>query len=210
MGVNDGLLISEFKVGKSRFGWSIPQGHIDAFGKGTVRVETLPVGFKLFKLTKGEAEESPKYGITPWWSSVKPFKEDYEGAIGRFEQAKLNKIDMSSMVRYMSAVPIDWNALDNYIEVSLKVSASGFWGTYAPQKKWDDKHKQNLHVEMSRGSTAMASRSMGMKDAVLPNELGALEAWQFYIPGLKEEHLSRNDRIISAHDMVSLQAHFFG
>ena len=56
----------------------------------------------------------------------------------------------------------------------------------------------------------MASRSMGMKDAVLPNELGALEAWQFYIPGLKEEHLSRNDRIISAHDMVSLQAHFFG
>lgn len=210
MGVNDGLTINDFKVGESKYGWKILQGHYDAFVKDTVRVEKLPAGFKLFKLTKGEAQEDPKYGITPWWSSVMPFKEDYEGALGRFEQAKLNKIDMSAMVRYMSAVPIDWNALDNYIEISLTVEASGFWGTFSPQKKWDDRHKQNLGIEMSRGRPAQSARSMGIKDAVLPNELGALEAWQFYIPGLHEEHISRQQRIISAHDMVALQAYFFG
>ncbi|WP_020481168.1 hypothetical protein [Methylomonas sp. MK1] len=212
MGVNDGLMISDFKAGQARQelgNWYIPQSHIDAFVKDTVRVETLPAGFKLFKLTKGEAKSDPKYGITPWWSSVSPFKEDYEGAIGRFEQAKLNKIDMSAMSRYMAAVPIDWNELDNYIEISLKVTASGFWGTFAPQEKWHDKHKQNLAVEMSRGRATPASRTMGIKDAVLPDELGALEAWQFYIPGLQEEHISRENRVISAHDMVALQAYFF-
>lgn len=211
MGVNDDLSIYDFTVGKSEwYGWTIPQSHYDAFVEDSVRVEELPAGFRLFKLTKGEAPADPKYGITPWWSSVMPFKEDHEGALGRFEQAKLNKIDMSAMVRYMSAVPIDWNALDNYIEITLKVQAAGFWGKYSPQKKWSDPRKRDLGVEMNRGRPAPSARSMGIKDAVLPNELGALEAWQFYIPGLQEEHISRQQRIISAHDMVALREYFFG
>lgn len=107
-------------------------------------------------------------------------------------------------------MPIDWNALDNYIEITLKVQAAGFWGKYSPQKKWSDPRKRDLGVEMNRGRPAPSARSMGIKDAVLPNELGALEAWQFYIPGLQEEHISRQQRIISAHDMVALREYFFG
>jgi len=200
----DNLTMQDFKVG-GRLG--LRDSDITAFGKGTVRVETLPVGFRLFKLTKGDAAAHAKYGVTPWWSPVKPFKEDYEGALGRYQQAKLNKIDMSAMVRYMSAVSIDWNALDNYIEIETKVEISAFWGTFAPQMKWADSRKSNLHREMSTARTAMASRGMGIKDAVLPDHLGALEAWQFYIPKLKDEHIKRSSTI-NAHDMVALGMYF--
>ncbi len=205
MGANvENLSITDLKVGGRL---KMPKGHVDAFGAGTVRVVELPARFELFKLTKGEAEAHKKYGVTPWWSPVHPYREDYEGAIGRYQQAKLNKIDMSSMVRYMSAVCIDWNSLDNYIEVAAKVPLSAFWGTYAPQGKWDDNRKKNLHKEMSVGRTATASRGMGIKDSVMPDHLGALESWQFYIPKLKDEHIERKSSI-PAHDMAALGMYF--
>ena len=134
---------------------------------------------------------------------MKRFKEDYEGAIGRYNQAKLNKIDMSSMVRYMSAVCIDWNTLDNYIEVSAAEPLSVFWGTFAPQKSWSDKRNYNLGKEMKVSSTTKESRKMGIKDAVMPEDIGVLEAWQFFIPKLKDEHIKR-DSVIPAHDMAAL------
>ena len=111
------------------------------------------------------------------------------------------------MVRYMSAVSIDWNALDNYIEIETKVEIAAFWGTFASQMKWADSHKSNLHQEMTVGRTATASRSMGVKDAVMPDHLTALEAWQFYIPKLKDEHIKRSSTI-NAHDMVALGMYF--
>ena len=209
-GLNSGLQQSDFKAGRSRFGWYLPQGHIDAFKGGKATVVTLPARFKLFKLTKGEIVVDPTYGISPWWSSVMPYREDDEGAIGRYEQAKLNKIDLSSMVRYMSAVCIDWNALDNYIEVSLKQEVSCFWGLFAPQKSWGDGRKKNLAVEMSFSKTSDSSRKMGIKDAVMPDDLGALDAWQLYIPGLTDDYVNRNERVLNAHDMVVLEQHFFG
>ncbi|MDX1811777.1 MAG: hypothetical protein R3240_07520 [Gammaproteobacteria bacterium] len=201
----DNLTMADFTAGNPKTG--MRQSDIDAFGEGTVRVVTLPKGFKLFKLSKGEAAAHPTYGVTPWWSPVDPYKEDYEGAFGRYMQAKLNKIDMSSMVRYMSAVCIDWNSLDNYIEVETTAEISAFWGTFAPQKKWADNRNRNLHKEMSVSRTAMPSRKMGIKDSVMPEHLGALESWQFYIPKLKDEHIKRNPTI-SAHDMEALYLHF--
>jgi hypothetical protein len=172
-----------------------------AFGDGTVRIETLPRDFLLFKLTAGTAAAS-KYGITPWWSPVKPFREDYEGALGRYEQAKLNGIDMSAMVRFMSAVCIDWNDLDNYVQVKLNDSCKAFWGTFAPQKTFSKgaasadelAERQIKEFQVNRG-------------AELPPDLGVLEAWQFYIPNLKEEDITRAS-VIPAHDMTALAQHF--
>ena len=196
----DNLTMGDFKAGGRL---RMRASDVGAFGQGTVRVETLPAGFRLFKLSAGSAPEG-KYGVTPWWSPVKPFKEDYEGALGRFEQAKLNKIDMSAMVRYMSAVCIDWNDLDNYIEVESKVELAAFWGTFAPQKKFADEKNRSKIKEtwVSRGSAHA-------EPAVLPEDLGVLPAWQFFIPKLTDAHIKRSS-LISAHDMVALAMHLGG
>ena len=173
----------------------------NAFGDGTVRIETLPKGFRLFKLTVGKAAAG-RYGVTGWWSPVYPFKEDYEGALGRFNQAKLNGIDMSSMVRFMSAVCIDWNDLDNYVEVVMRDSIKVYWGTFAPQGKWNDDTQANRAKErwVSRGGTSSET-------AVLPDTLGVLEAWQFFIPNLRDAHITRSS-VIPAHDMAALGMYF--
>ncbi|KAA5607531.1 hypothetical protein F1188_01845 [Roseospira marina] len=197
---NPPLSISDFKANGRLH---LRQSDVDAFGTTKpVRVVELPAGFRLFKLTKGEAPAHPTYGVTPWWSPVLPYREDYEGALGRYHQAKLNKIDMSAMVRYMSAVCIDWNDLDNYIEVVTQVPISAFWGTFAAQKKWSDAGKKSLHKERQ-----VSVSGIGAEDARLPDDIGVLEAWQFFIPKLKDEHITRHS-IINAHDMVALGIHF--
>ena len=192
--INETLSLASFKAER--------QSVQEAFGEGTVRVVTLPKGFKLFKLTAGEAEAG-KYGVTGWWSPVRPYEEDDEGALGRYIQACANKIDMSAMVRYMSAVSIDWNSLDNYVEVEMLDSIKCYWGTFAPQKKFADPRRANLHQEMQAGRTRDSSRAMGIKDAVLPDDIGVLEAWQFYIPNLADDHIQRSS-VIPAHDMRAL------
>jgi hypothetical protein len=188
--INPHLSLIDFK--------QIPPGHQTAFGDGTVRVETLPKGFMLFKLTAGKAPSDPKWGITPWWSPVRPFKEDYEGALGRYQQAKLNGIDMSAMVRFMSAVCVDWNDLDNYVQVELTDDCRAFWGTFAPQKKFS-KGPQTMEEKFR----AKVKDWQVNRGAELPPDLGVLEAWQLYVPNLKESDIKRSS-VISAHDMVAL------
>jgi hypothetical protein len=206
--LNKGLMASDFKAGPSRFGWSMRPSDISAF-KGTVRAVTLPSGFRLFKLSAGDAKAHAVYGVTPWWSPVMPYEEDDEGALGRYEQAKLNKIDLSSMVRYMSAVCVDWNDLDNYIEVQIRpgVQISCFWGLFAPQELFSDKNKTSDTTTKRVSKTSGASKAAGYQTASLPGELGTLDAWQFYIPGLLDEHITRNS-VLSAHDMITLAMHF--
>jgi hypothetical protein len=170
----------------------------DQNGFAKYRVEPLPKGMLLFKLTKGAAESHPVYGITPWWSAVKPFKEDNEGALGRYQQAKLNGINMSAMVRFMSSVCLDWNDLDNYVQVELLDDARAFWGTYNPMPKHS---KPDYSLKGIRERKLQEARVAG--GAVFPEILGGLEAWQLYIPDLKETDVKRAS-IISAHDMTAL------
>jgi hypothetical protein len=215
--VNAGLMYSDFKVGKSRFGWSMRPSDVSAFptrpdGKPDVRVVTLSGGFRLFKWTAGASPESAAYGVTPWWSPVAPYREDKDGAVGRFQQAKQQKTDMSSMVRFMSAVCIDWNDLDNYIEVAIRqgVQVCAFWGKFAPQYKI-----AGLAVgPLTKEHTEREARVGG----VMPYELGGTDAkfnptgrsaWQFYIPGLWDKHIQRGS-VLPAHDMVTLRMHFLG
>ena len=192
--INENLTLQDFQ--------RIPQGHQTAFGAGTVRVETLHKGFQIFKLTAGRAQSDPRWGVTPWWSPVKPFKEDYEGALGRFQQAKLNGIDMSAMVRFMSAVCVDWNDLDNYVQVELLDDCKAFWGTFAPQQKFSNAPQSKEDKFKAKVKDWQVNRG-----AELPPDLGVLEAWQLYIPNLQDSHIRRGS-VISAHDMVALGMHF--
>ena len=178
---------------------SIPPGHQTAFGAGTVRVVNLPRGFLMFKLTAGKAPAHATYGITPWWSPVKPFFEDYEGALGRYEQAVLNGIDLSAMVRFMSAVCIDWNDLDNFVQVELADDCRAFWGTFAPQPKFSG-------AQADPAAAAIQEYTVN-RGADLPPDLGVLEAWQLYVPNLREADIRRRG-MIPAHDMNALAIHF--
>jgi hypothetical protein len=207
--VNEGLTKTDFKAGPGRFKWAMRPGDLNGF-LGVPNVVTLPRGFKLFKLTGDKALDG-NFGITPWWSPVSTFLEDHEGAKGRYEQAQLNGIDMSSMARYMSAVVINWNDLSEYVEVEInpEVEISCFWGKFAPmqlsQATGAKESSANLKLITERSKTT----SVGYSNAILPSDIGVLEAWQLYIPGLKNEHLAQGaGRLtIDAHDMQKLGRH---
>ncbi|KTQ95900.1 hypothetical protein NS226_09475 [Aureimonas ureilytica] len=172
------------------------------------RVVTVPKGTLLFRMTAGVAAAGDDGGVTPWWSAVKPFLDDKEGALGRFQQAKSRKMDMSAMVRLMSCVCLDWNDLDNYVQVELLDDARVFWGTFAPMPKFsqtiytpgwgDDKNTFT-------GANVLARvKKMNQKEALagfkVPNMLGEGEAWQMFIPNLREQHIKRSS-VLSGHDM---------
>ena len=174
------------------------------------RVVTLQGPFKLYKLTGDKAKQSDKYGVvTPWWSPVDPYEEDGEGALGRFKQAYMNGIDMSSMVRYMSAVKVEWNTLAEYVEISIKrgEQVKCFWGEFAPMPLTSDlvKYKNDLDT-----FSATSSGAQGYSAAELPVDIGALSAWQFYVPKLTNDYIEGGTSRITldAHNMTQLGTHF--
>ncbi len=179
--------------------------------KGNPRVVKLQGPFKLYKLTGDKAPQHPKRGVvTAWWSPVDPYLEDREGALGRFKQAYLNGIDMSSMVRYMSAVKIEWNSLAEYVEISIKRgdTVSCFWGEFAPMPLTSALVPDQSLMD-TYGSTN--SSALGYAPAELPPDLGALSAWQFFIPNLTDSFIesgAHGRKCVDAHDMGALGLHF--
>ncbi|NBY05900.1 MAG: hypothetical protein EBQ82_11040 [Betaproteobacteria bacterium] len=91
--------------------------------------------------------------LSGWWSLVNPapYNSEDMGAKGVFETAVLNGIDFSSMVRYFSAVKLEWNTLANYVEVTIGSKKINAWyGKFAPMSLSDglDKTKyQQLAAE---------------------------------------------------------------
>lgn len=177
------------------------------------RVVTVPKGTLLFKITAGSADSYDGGKVTPWWSAVKPLLDDKEGALGRYQQAKDSNMNMSGMVRVMSCVCLDWNDLDNYVQVELQDDIKVFWGTFAPMPKfsepiyvwragWKDLLEENTPLKTLKKVKDMQlkEKKAGFK---VPDMLGGAEAWQMYIPNLKEEHIKRKG-IIPGHDMHAL------
>ena len=172
------------------------------------RIETFPAGTQLFKLTTGTAAANSSGGVTPWWAVVKPFKEDRDGVLGRWQRAKGQGVDLAQMTRVMGAVCIDWNDLDNYVQIELLQETKAFWGTHAPMAKWSAPEwtanawkgweggihgfqaRQALEKKVSRGTA-------------VPDVLDGGEAWQLFIPNLKEGHVKR-EGVIPGHDMAAL------
>ena len=174
------------------------------------RVVAVPRGTQLFKMTKGAAE-AWNGKVSPWWSSVKPFLDDKEGALGRFQQAKRQNVDMTAMVRFMSCVCLDWNDLDNYVQVELLDDARVFFGTFNPMPKfsqeiwkpdWNNKNDEGSGVKTIAKVKLMQlkEKQAGFK---VPDVLGGLEAWQMFIPNLTDAHIERSS-VISGHDMHAL------
>ena len=174
------------------------------------RVVAVPRGTQLFKMTKGAAE-AWNGKVSPWWSAVKPFLDDKEGALGRFQQAKRQNVDMTAMVRFMSCVCLDWNDLDNYVQVELLDDARVFFGTFNPMPKfsqeiwkpdWNNKNDEGSGVKTIAKVKLMQlkEKQAGFK---VPDVLGGLEAWQMFIPNLTDAHIERSS-VISGHDMHAL------
>ncbi len=179
----------------------------DQNGFKKFRVVKVPKDTLLFKMTKGAAAAG-QYGVTPWWSAVKPFLDDKEGALGRYQQAKATGINMRAMVRFMSCVCLDWNDLDNYVQVKLKDDAHAFWGTFNPMPKFSQPIWKVDSNKDGSGATTMANvKLMKLKEKeagfAVPDMLGGAEAWQLYIPNLTDADIERGG-IIPGHDMAAL------
>ncbi len=170
----------------------LPKGDQDAFKAGPApRVVFLREGFELYKLTVayfGPNLQEAK--VSPWWSSLKEFEEDKEGALGRYIQAQMNKVDMSVMTRFMAAVRLDWNDMSDYLQIKLTRPCKAFWGAFAPQS-------------LCSPLVQPADQAGALAGAHLPDTLGVLEAWQLYIPNLTEGDIERVT-VVNGHDMAAL------
>jgi hypothetical protein len=172
-----------------------------AFGNDPVIV-TLTPQFRLFKLTQYSLMNPSKpinQKLSHWWSPVDPYREDRLGALGRYKEAQLNEVTMREMVRFAAAVSLDWNDLDNYLEVVTLDQIKCFWGTHSPQPALSDnpdpdKCQHALEVFDQRG-------------VYVPDTLGGIDtAYQFWIPNLTIEYVEER-ATLPAHDMKTLWAY---
>ena len=175
-------------------------------------VVSLPKGMELFKLTAGEGQANARGMVSPWWASVKPFREDKQGAIGRFNAAQQRGVDRSVVTRIMASVGIAWDDLDKYVQSKITDDTMAFWGTHAPMPKWGDvEWAGNSWKGWQPGIQAFLARQALEKrvshGAALPDVLEAGEAWQLYIPNLTDADIERGP-VLPAHDMTVLAMAF--
>lgn len=142
-------------------------------------VEEVPAGMELYKLSSFglPVDGNPAGGLSAWWSSVRPFKNDTVGMRGRYLEAKANQIPFTQMVRFASAVRGDWNALDEYQEIMLLEPARGLWGKYTPQPIWSPDITD-------KGAISAAQSDLNNSIGNLPGTLGGIDAWQLWIPNI--------------------------
>ena len=174
-----------------------------AFLDEKARVVRLKAKTRLFKLSSYETKENAAGYLSPWWSVVEPFMEDDLGARGRYLEAKLNGVTMQEMVRFASAVRIDWNDIEEYQEILLNQETKGFWGLFAPQPK-ETPDGGNLD-QVAKNQTKRAR--LDQMGVYVPDVLGGIEAWQLFVPNLKKEHVMVSPTIPSK-DMAVLGLHF--
>ena len=190
----------------------------EAFLNGKAAVVTLDAGTQLFKLSSYPVREGWSGFLSPWWSPVVPFREDKLGARGRYMEARLNQVSMREMVRFASAIRIDWNDIEEYQQIRLKESAKCYWGQFAPQPARTRSVSADFDpltasfAALNAATTQMvknATKRKRLKDmgVYVPDTLGGIEAWQFYVPGLKRASVDVAPSIPS-HDMILLGQHF--
>ncbi len=118
---------------------------------------------------------------------------------------------MTAMVRFMSCVCLDWNDLDNYVQIELLDDAKVFFGTFNPMPKFSQAiwkpDWNNKNDEGSGTKTIAKVKLMQLKEKQagfkVPDMLGGPEAWQMFIPNLTDNHIKRSS-VISGHDMHAL------
>jgi hypothetical protein len=158
---------------------NVPEDVQSAFLDFMYRVVDVPAGTELYKLSSYglRLNQGPDAGLSAWWSTVRPFRDDTVGMRGRYLEAALNQIPFAQMVRFASAVRGDWNALGEYQEIMLLEPARGLWGQYTPQPIWSPSIRDQDAVMAAQSDL---NQSIGN----LPGTLGGNDAWQLWIPNL--------------------------
>lgn len=186
-------------------------GLIDGSGNRRIaRVVRVPAGTRLFKATQFE-EKWERDPLSSWWSTVKPFHENHYGARELLRTAELNKVSFRELVRFVSAVSLDWNTLNWYVEIVLAADLYAFWGQFAPQKGVNSAAVPGttLTSQPQKGGPADYVDHGDGRFVYLPETLGGFGAWQLYIPKFAK-HLIDPRRIVNlpATDHGALRAHF--
>lgn len=169
-----------------------------------VRVVDLPAGMRLFKLTWGAPTGD---SLSSWWSAVDPFEENEDGAGTMFEDALLNGVSLREMVRFASAVSIDWNKLAYYVEVTLAVDIRAFWGQFAPQLGLQGDDDSVTDAPGQGGEDQWISYGDGEPKVYLPDVLGGFGGWQLYVPAFKAAFITPDVTTIGSTDAAALAAH---
>jgi hypothetical protein len=202
------------------FGKMLSESEQDGFLDRKATVVELEAGQKLYKLSSYPVKAGRTGFLSAWWTSVTPFKEDTLGARGRYQEAVANGVSLREMVRFVSAVRVDWNDIEEYQEITLKDSAKCFWGEFGPQPSSTPVLSGAVagksvfdmsFAEMNAATTQLAknaSKRKRLRDfgVYVPDTLGGIEAWQFFIPQLKESDMEKCPSIPS-HDMAALALH---
>lgn len=173
------------------------------------QVVRVPANTRLFKATQ-HREEWTRSPLSSWWSTVLPFRESRDGALDLVRIAKENGVHFRDLVRFISAVSLDWNRLDWYVEVVLREEVQAYWGQFAPQRSIQKSPPANATVTGQHdvaGVSQYVDHGDG-KTVYLPDTLGGFGAWQLYIPDF-DKHLIDPGRIInlSATDDRQLERH---
>ncbi len=180
----------------------------DQAGFKYYRVVTIPSQTEVFKLTAGDAPEG-RYGVSPWWSPKKPFLEDKFGIAGLYAEAMQKQMTLAALVRVRSAVKMEFNSLDNYVEIKLKQDTKAFWGPFATMNKWDKAEWATVDYGWMANMNVFERRKAEKRvagGAFIPEMLGVQEAWQFYIPSLMDIYIMRV-KVVNASDMDAMGRH---
>lgn len=167
--------------------------------------------------------------LSPWWAPVDGFEEDTGGIREHFGNMVLNSMAMTGpgaltlreYARFMSAVVLEWNKLSYYVELQLARPVHAYWGQFEEQVGAQDAAKLTVadagaawaDGEQTRIVTSGSDRYVVYKGEAgrkyyLPDHLGGMEAWQFYIPKFEKTDVDPAQiRVLPATDTDGLAEH---
>lgn len=168
--------------------------------------------------------------MSPWWAPVDHFEEDTGGIREHFGNMVLNatafagpgKLTLREYARFMSAVTLEWNKLSYYVELELSKAVHAYWGQFEEQVGISDAAKltradnsaawgdgEQVRIVQDGSDRYIHYRNESGHKYYLPEHLGGMEAWQFYIPKFEKTDIHQDRiRAIPATDTEALAAHF--
>ena len=173
------------------------------------KVVTIPKHTLLCRLDENDAPENPEYGmISGWWSPVKPFFDDIEGVLGKYRRAAESGQTLRDYIRDSSAIKMEWNALNNYVQIRLKQDTQAWWGTFKEMRLWETAQWVVPNKGWLAGLTPFEKMRLAKSEGnsgAMPEVLGLGESWQFFIPRLTDAHVERKPEwVVSSIDMPKL------
>jgi len=158
------------------------------FNKGGIAGPfVLPVGMELWKLSAYKVG-GPKENVSEWWCAKNAYKEQTHGLLRSVEEAALNGVPINVYARIASCVKIEWNTLDTLQIIKLKKPVKALWGKFAPMNLHDIKNPQYWTVK--NDASLMQMKQSGYDPALGDAVLGGLDAYQFFIPGMRGEDVT--------------------